>query len=606
MYLEKINSPEDLRTLSVKELEILCHEVRENIVQVTKQNGGHLASNLGIVELSVALLYVFDTAEDKIIYDVGHQCYTHKILTGRREQFSSLRTNDGIAGFPKTKESNHDAFNTGHSATSISIGYGMAIARDILNKNQKIVSVIGDGSISSGLSFEALNGLVEYQGQFLVVLNDNGMSISKNVGGLSKYLSNLRANKRARSIKSSIKGLILKLPKGEVLKRKLSNSKRKFFAKYSQGKFFELMGIDYYGAVDGHNLGELIKYLSTIKDINNPCILHIKTTKGKGYPDAEQSPEFFHGVSKNFLKKERDFSAVAGEKLLAMAKKNEKIVAISASMIDGVGLTKFASELPERMFDVGICEPHAVTFSAGMCAGGLRPYFLCYSSFLQRAFDGVYHDVVLPSLPVTFLIDRAGIIGNDGETHQGVMDLNFLLSTGGIDIICPKDNAELESALEYSQISEKPLAIRYPRGYSFDFASCESTDFEYGKWEYLKRENAKTAVIACGAVCCENAVKAHGKSSGKFSVINARFASPIDENMLSKIKAENIIVLSESNINGGFGSVVADFYMKNKINKNIIKMEIPCVLESGTASEQQEKAGISIKDIVNMVNEYAT
>lgn len=606
MYLEKINSPEDLRALSVKELEILCHEVRENIVRVTRENGGHLASNLGIVELSVALLYVFESKNDKIIYDVGHQCYTHKILTGRRESFETLRTKNGLAGFPKTKESPHDAFNTGHNATSISIGYGMAIARDILNKNQKIVSVIGDGSISSGLSFEALNGLVEYQGQFLVVLNDNGMSISKNVGGLSKYLTNLRANKRARNIKASVKGLILRLPKGEAIKRSLSNSKRKFFAKYSQGKFFELMGIDYYGAIDGHNIAELIKFLSTIKDIQNPCILHIKTTKGKGYPDAEQSPEFFHGVSKNFLKKEKDFSAVAGEKLLEMAKENEKIIAITAGMADGVGLSKFASVLPEKLFDVGICEPHAVTLSAGMCAGGLRPYFLCYSSFLQRGFDGIYHDVVLPQLPVTFLIDRCGIVGNDGETHQGLIDMNYLLATGGVDIICPKDNAELESAMEYSLLSQKPLAIRYPRGYSFDFSTCESAPFEYGKWEYLKNAKSKTVVIACGAVPCENAIKASQESESEFSVINARFAFPLDENALENLKEQNVILLSESNSNGGFASLVSDYFIKKGTVKNIKKMEVSCVLESGTASEQQKEAGISVSDIIKAVKSYET
>ncbi|MFI3167616.1 MAG: 1-deoxy-D-xylulose-5-phosphate synthase [Bacillota bacterium] len=604
MYLEKIESPKDLRKLSVQELEILCHEVRENIVQITKNNGGHLASNLGTVELSVAILYVFDTEEDKVIYDVGHQCYTHKILTGRRDQFSTLRQKDGISGFPKTKESPHDAFNTGHSGTSISVGYGMAIARDILNKNQKIISVIGDGSVSTGLSFEALNGLCEYKGQFLVVLNDNGMSISKNVGGLSKYLSGVRANKGARKVKSAIRNAILKLPKGDKIKLSLSKTKRKFFAKYSQGKFFELMGIDYFGAIDGHNIKELISFLETMKDIENPCILHVKTTKGKGFSDAEESPEYFHGVSKDFAKSQRDFSAIAGEKLLEMAKKNEKIVAISASMQDGVGLSKFAKEMPEKLFDVGICEPHAVTFSAGLAQGGLRPYFLVYSSFLQRGFDGIYHDVVLPNLPVTFLIDRCGIVGADGETHQGVMDLNFLISCGGIDIICPKDESELESALEYSLTSEKPLAIRYPRGYSYNFKNCESEKFEYGKWEILKAEKSKTAVIACGAVCCENAVKAYEKSEIKFSVINARWVNPIDEKMLSEIKADNIIVLSESNQNGGFTSVVSDYYMKNNQTKKIIKMEIPCILESGSACEQREKAGMSEEDIIKRIKQY--
>ncbi len=623
MYLENISSPQDVKNLSVEELEILCHEVRDTIVQVTRENGGHLASNLGIVELSVALLYVFDTKDDKIIYDVGHQSYTHKILTGRREEFENLRKVGGVSGFPKTKESFHDAFNTGHASTSISVGYGMAKARDLLSENKKIISVIGDGSLSGGLAFEGINNLVDYKGQFLIVLNDNGMAISKNVGGLSKYLSGVRSNKNARKVKKGIDKFVSALPNGGNMRVKLKSAKKKFFTKFSNGRFFESMGLDYYGAIDGHNIKEIISFLEGVKDINNPCVLHVKTTKGKGYSDAEASPEYFHGVSKNFVGKQKDFSEVAGEAVLALAKEDKKIVSITASMIDGVGLSSFERELPNRLFDVGICESHAVTFSAGLSAGGILPYFMVYSSFLQRGFDQIYHDVVLPQLPVKFLIDRCGIVGADGETHQGVLDLNFLISCGGIDIICPKDDIELTRAIEASKDVKKPLAIRYPRGYSFDFSACgelqnsqanskqtgeksKCGNFEYGTWEYLERGNVGVAVVAVGAAMCENAVLAYRNSNVKFSIVNARFVVPMDESFLNSIAEENVIVLSDSNTNGGFASVVEGYYSKNKIKKNVIKMEISCLLDAGDTKYQQKQAGLSDEDIIEMVNKYAS
>lgn len=606
MHLGNIKTDKEIKSLSLEEVETLATEVRTLISRVTKTNGGHLASSLGTVELCCALLRVFDSEKDRIIFDVGHQSYAHKILTGRVEQFENVRQKDGISGFPKMAESACDAFNTGHASTSISAGMGMAVARDLKGEDHKVICVIGDGSISGGMSFEALNNLSEYKGQFLIVLNDNGMSISKNVGGLSKYLSSIRASKKARSAKAKFKSFLLRLPKGENLKLKLAKAKNKFFIKYTDGKLFELMGIDYYGAIDGHNMGEMEKFLRTLSEIKNPCILHVKTTKGKGDKNAEEDPEKFHGMSGVSKSKYKSFSQIAGEKLTQMADENKKIVAVSAGMVEGTGLSVFEKAHKDRLFDVGICEEHATTFCAGMAAGGISPYLFLYSSFLQRGFDQIYHDIILPQLPVTLMIDRCGLVGEDGETHHGVLDLNFLLSCGGIDIINPKDGAELAKAMDFSLSHNKPLAIRYPRGAEFDFSHCESSDFEYGKWEYLHRENSNTAVICAGQACLQNAVMAYGEAEKKFSVINARFISPLDTEMLEGLETKNIIVVSDSNKTGGFGSVVEDFYSKRGINANIKKLEITKVLECATIKQQQQEAGISAEDIKRAVEEYET
>ena len=466
--LEKINEPKDLKTLNIQEKEKLAEEIRQKILNIVSKNGGHLASNLGVVELTIALHTIFNTPTDKIIWDVGHQSYVHKILTGRKDQMDTLRQYKGLAGFPKTCESEYDVFNTGHSSTSISVGIGMARARDLLQENYNVISVIGDGSLTGGMAEEALNDAGTSKTKLIVILNDNEMSISKNVGGIPTFLSKLRTRKFYTKANSRVKRFTLKIPKvGEKIVDLVQRGKKTIKQIFIPNMYFEDIGFTYLGPVDGHNIEKLENILKIAKEVKGPVLVHIITKKGKGYQIAEENPDKFHGISpfnietgEKLAPSKKDYSKVFGEKLVELAKKDEKIVAVTAAMKDGTGLKEFAKEFPNRFFDVGIAEQHAVGLVAGMAKAGLKPVLPLYSSFLQRGYDQLIHDVALQNIPVTICIDRAGLVGNDGETHHGIFDMSFASAIPNLTIMAPKDFKELEEMLEFGINFNGPVLIR--------------------------------------------------------------------------------------------------------------------------------------------------
>ncbi|KUO71069.1 MAG: 1-deoxy-D-xylulose-5-phosphate synthase, partial [Clostridia bacterium BRH_c25] len=543
--LDSINSPDDLKKLSYKELEILSSELRDYTIKVVSENGGHLASNLGVVELTLALHRIFDTPEDKIVWDVGHQSYIHKIVTGRREQFSSLRKMGGISGFPKRDESVHDAFETGHSSTSISAALGIAKARDLNGENYSVVAVIGDGALTGGMSFEALNQAGDFPTNLIVILNDNEMSISQNIGGLSNYLSRLRTEPAYFKLKSELETILNKIPLVGKSMFKMAENIRDWL-KYIlvPGVIFEELGFKYLGPIDGHDIKKLEDVLRRAKSYNGyPVLIHVVTVKGKGYSKAEDKPQMYHGISPFFIENgelktkstKKTYSEVFGETLLELGSKNEKILAVSAAMAEGTGLAGFAEKYKNRFFDVGIAEQHAVTFCAGLATGGYRPVFAVYSTFLQRAYDQVVHDVCMQKLPVVFAIDRAGIVGSDGETHQGVFDITYLRHIPNITIMSPKDGKELRDMLRLAVSLEGPAAIRYPRGNAREF-DYPDTPLELGKSEILI-EGEDGVIISEGSMVFR-ALEVCGrlKQAGKsFSVINARFIKPLDEKLLLEL-----------------------------------------------------------------------
>ena len=470
--LEKINEPKDLKKLTIKEKEQLAEEIREKLINIVSENGGHLASNLGVVELTIAIESVFDLPKDKVVWDVGHQTYVHKMLTGRQAQMKNIRKLNGIAGFPKTNESKYDSFNTGHSSTSISAAMGMAKARDIKKQNNNVIAVIGDGALTGGMALEALNHVGSSQTKMMVILNDNEMSISKNIGGINMFLSKLRARKAYTVSNKSGKKVIYKIPLvGKKIVKIIQRAKQSMKQLIIPKMFFEDIGFKYLGPVDGHNIEDLEILLSRAKDLEEPVLVHVLTKKGKGYKYAEQNPDRFHAIS-SFnkedgtlkKKKEKDYSAVFGEKLINMAEKNEKIVAITAAMKDGTGLNEFSKKFPNRFFDVGIAEQHAVTFAAGLAKEGMVPFVPIYSSFYQRAYDQVIHDVCMQNLPVIMCVDRSGIVGADGETHQGIFDMSFFKIVPNISIMSPKNFKELQDMMEFSVDLKRPVVIRYFMG----------------------------------------------------------------------------------------------------------------------------------------------
>ncbi len=493
--LEKVNSPKDLKKLNIEEKKELSEEIRKYILEIVSENGGHLASNLGVVELSIALHSVFNLPKDKIVWDVGHQTYVHKILTGRKEQLKTIRKLNGIAGFPKTKESETDCFNTGHSSTSISAALGMARARDIKKEGYSVLAVIGDGALTGGMALEALNDCGCSKTRMTVILNDNEMSISKNIGGINMLLSKLRTKKSYNKSSDAIKGFILKIPVvGKYIVKIVKRIKRSVKQLIIPKMFFEDIGFRYLGPVDGHDIQELERMLKISKQLDGPVLIHVLTKKGKGYKIAEQNPDKFHATSafdietgKPKKQKKDDYSKIFGEKLVELAKKNEKIVAITASMKDGTGLTKFAKEFPNRFFDIGIAEQHAVGLAAGMAKDGLIPIVPIYSSFYQRAYDQVIHDIAMQNLPVIMCVDRAGVVGADGETHQGTLDMAFFRLVPNLNILAPKNFRELEEMLEFAVELQKPVVIRYPRGGEDEY-KIEKQD----KIELRKSRNFKT------------------------------------------------------------------------------------------------------------------
>ena len=537
--LEKINSPEDVKKLNIEEKKQLAEELRKYILEVVSENGGHLASNLGVVELTLAMHSVFNTPKDKIVWDVGHQAYTHKIITGRREQFKTLRKLDGLAGFPKTSESEYDSFNTGHSSTSISAALGMARARDLKGENNQVIAVIGDGALTGGMALEALNDVGFSKTHMTVILNDNEMSISKNIGGLNMFLSKLRTKKLYTKSNLSGKKIISKIPFiGKQTVKVVQRVKRSIKQLIIPKMFFEDIGFTYLGPVDGHDIEQLENIMKLSKQVTGPVLIHVLTKKGKGYKIAEENPDKFHATGpfnietgKPKKEKKADYSKVFGEKLIKLAKNDKRIVAVTASMKDGTGLAKFAKEFPTRFFDIGIAEQHALTMAAGMAIDGMIPFVPIYSSFYQRAYDQVIHDIAMQNLPVIMCVDRAGAVGADGETHQGTLDMAFFRLVPNLTIMAPKDFKELEDMMEFAVKLNKPVVIRYPRGGQDENIQFEiHQKIELGKAEIL-REGQDVSIIAIGKrVADAMKIADKFKENGiEADVINARFLKPLDE-----------------------------------------------------------------------------
>lgn len=583
--LEEINSPQDLKKLTLQQKKKLAEEIRNYIIEIVSKNGGHLASNLGVVELTIALHTVFNVPEDKIIWDVGHQCYVHKILTGRREEFKNLRKPNGLAGFPKSNESPADSFNTGHSSTSISAALGMARARDLQGKNNAVIAVIGDGALTGGMALEALNDAGYSKCKMTVILNDNEMSISPNVGGLNKFLGKLRTKKLYTTTNNLLKKQISSVPViGKPMVVGIQRIKRAIKQLVIHKMFFEDIGFTYLGPVDGHNIEELESILKTSKQVNGPVLIHVLTKKGKGYKFAEKNPDKFHAISpfniengKLKTPKEKDYSKVFGEKIVELAKENSKIVAVTASMKNGTGLADFAQEFPYRFFDVGIAEQHAVTMAAGMAKEGMIPFVPIYSSFYQRAYDQVIHDVAMQNLPVIMCVDRAGIVGADGETHQGTLDMAFFRLVPNLTIIAPKDFKEFEDMLEFAVGLNKPVVIRYPRGGEDTEVKFKShAKIELGKAEVLhevkRLENPtkEVTIIAIGKTVSE-AVKLADRMQKEEGItpeiINARFLKPFDsEKMIQSIqRTKNVITIEDGTVINGLATTVKELIVDNNI-----------------------------------------
>ncbi len=603
--LEQINSPKDLKKLTLEEKETLSQEIRDLIIDVTSKNGGHVASNLGVVELTIALHSIFDTPNDKIVWDVGHQCYVHKILTGRREEFQNIRKLGGISGFPKICESEYDNFNTGHSSTSISIATGMARARDILNENYEVVAVIGDGSLTGGMALEALNDAGSSKTNLKVILNDNEMSISKNVGGIPLYLSKMRTKTGYTRSNRKIKAIVNKIPYiGKPIISFAHYTKQIIKRAVFRNMYFEDIGFTYLGPVDGHDIKKLEDILERSKKINGPVLIHVVTKKGKGYKLAEENPDKFHGISAydketGEVKKSKNYSKVFGEKLVKMASEDKRIVAVTAAMRDGTGLKEFAEKFPDRFFDVGIAEQHALGLIAGMARAGLKPVLPIYSSFLQRGYDQIIHDIALSGIPVTVCIDRAGIVGNDGETHQGIFDLSFLSSIPNIVIMAPKNFEELDKMLEFGVNLDKPVFIRYPRGgENFSFESTE--DIELGKAEIVQ-EGTDLSIIAIGNMVGRAEEVASLLPEKNVEIINARFLKPLDEEtILNSIRKTGYCITIEDNLlKGGLGSAVVEAVNKSDIQDVKIKNfgYDDTFVEHGTVKELEDKYGLSAEKI---------
>ncbi len=615
--LEKINEPKDLKQLNIEEQKELAEEIRKELLNIVSKNGGHLASNLGVVELTIAIHTIFNTPMDKIVWDVGHQSYVHKMLTGRKNQMNTLRKLNGLAGFPKTCESEYDAFNTGHSSTSISVATGMARARDLLKEDYKVIAVIGDGSLTGGMALEALNDAGASRTNVIVILNDNEMSISKNVGGIPTFLSKLRTRKLYTRANTRIKRLTLKIPRvGEKIVDLVRRAKKTIKQVFIPNMFFEDIGFTYLGPVDGHNIEKLESILKIAKDVKGPVLVHIITKKGKGYKFAEENPDKFHGISpfnietgEKLGKSQKDYSKVFGEKLVSLAEKDEKIVAVTAAMKDGTGLKEFANKFPERFFDVGIAEQHAVGLIAGMAKAGLKPVLPLYSSFLQRGYDQLVHDIALQNIPVTICIDRAGIVGNDGETHHGIFDMSFASAIPNLNILAPKDFKELEDMLEFAVNYNGPVLIRYPRGgEGLNKIEKEKQDIELGKAEVLK-QGKDISLIAIGKMV-DRAVEVSDILEEKgidAEIVNVRFLKPIDKDcILNSIeKTGKAVTMEDGILNGGLYTAVLETV--NKSNLENIKI-IPVgyddtFITHGSTAELEEKMRTDAKNIAQTIEE---
>ena len=583
--LEKINSPEDVKKLTLNQKEELAEEIRKYIIEIVSENGGHLASNLGVVELTIALHSIFDVPKDKIVWDVGHQSYVHKIITGRREQLKNIRKLNGIAGFPKTNESECDCFNTGHSSTSISAALGMARARDLQGKNNSVIAVIGDGALTGGMALEALNDAGYSKSKITVILNDNEMSISPNVGGLNNFLGKLRSKKLYTRTNKLIKKQISTIPIiGKTTVKAIQRIKRSIKQLVIHKMFFEDIGFTYLGPVDGHNIEKLESILTLSKQIDGPVLIHVLTKKGKGYKYAEENPDKFHAIAPFNIEtgelkkpKEKDYSKAFGDKLVELASKDERIVAVTASMKNGTGLKEFALKFPKRIFDVGIAEQHAITMAAGMAKEGLIPVVPIYSSFYQRAYDQVIHDVALQNLPVIMCVDRAGCVGADGETHQGLLDMAFFRLVPNLVIMAPKSFKELEKMLKFAVNLNKPVVIRYPRGGVQVPADFEgNNNIELGKAEVLKKGET-TTIIAIGKMVARAVKMAQEiekeNANESVEIINARFLKPLDKTTIQNSikKTKNVITIEDGTEINGLGTAVKELIAENGLQN--VKIE---------------------------------
>ena len=611
MILDKINGPDDVKKLNEQELRELAEEIRSFLIEKISHTGGHLASNLGVVELTIALYLAFDLPKDKIIWDVGHQSYTHKILSGRKDDFDGLRQYGGLSGFPKRKESPFDAFDTGHSSTSISAGLGMAQGRDVLGEEYSIVSVIGDGALTGGMAYEALNNAARLKKNFIIVLNDNKMSISENVGGISRYLSNLRADEGYNLLKKNVAGTLAKVPMiGNDLVDTLLRTKNSIKQFLIPGMWFENMGITYLGPVDGHDVKGLAKIFSEAKKINHAVLIHVMTKKGKGYRPAERNPSSFHGVEPFDIETGKplgqklypSYTDVFSREICKIAETNEKLVAVTAAMPDGTGLKRFSRLYPQRFFDVGIAEEHAVTSAAGMAAAGLKPVVVVYSSFLQRASDQIVHDVCIQNLPVLFCVDRAGLVGSDGETHQGIFDLTYLSSIPNMSVIAPKNLWELREMLQFAVDYEGPMAIRYPRGQAYRGLKEFLAPVEYKKSEILYDEDS-IALLAVGSmVSTAEHIRTKLKEEGhSCTLVNGRFIKPVDTDVVDYLARNHrcIVTLEENVLRGGYGERITDYVQKHYPAIRVVNIALPdAYVEHGNVSKLRSDLGIDSDSIL--------
>ena len=612
-YLDRINEANDIKKIEPEAYDALASEIRSFIIESVSEHGGHLASNLGVVELTMALHLCMDFPNDKLIWDVGHQAYTHKLLTGRKEDFSGLRTFGGMSGFPKHKESPCDAFDTGHSSTSISAALGYARARDLKGEDRTVVAVIGDGSLTGGMAYEALNNVSHLKSNMIIVLNDNKMSISENVGGLSKHLTALRTRESYMDFKMDVEKKLKQIPHvGDSVARSVKKSKDSIRQLLVKGGFFEDFGIKYIGPIDGHDIKEMVRVLNALKRLNEPVVMHVVTQKGRGYVPAEKNPSAFHGVGsfdiatgESLAGKSLTYTSVFSKTICRLGKAHPDVVTICAAMPDGTGLTAFKKHFPDRFFDVGIAEQHAVTFAAGLAAGGMHPFVAVYSSFLQRAYDQIIHDVCIQNLPVVFCVDRAGLVGADGETHQGIFDLSYLSMIPNMTVCAPKNKYELYDMLYFAYQYHGPIAIRYPRGSAYEGFKNMRPPIEYGKSE-LMFEGEKIALVAVGSMV-QTAVQVREKLLDKrinATVVNARFVCPLDTECLDRLSRDHqwIVTMEENVLKGGFGEACGDYLLKKHEDVRLIHVGVPDVyVEHGGVDQLKKTLHMDADSIVERI-----
>ena len=617
MILDNIKKPNDIHKIPLEQFPALAEEIRSFLIESISKTGGHLGSNLGVVELTMALHNVMHFPEDKLIWDVGHQAYTHKILTGRKDAFSNLRKEGGLSGFPKRSESDCDSFDTGHSSTSVSAGVGYVKARELTGGNYQVVSVIGDGALTGGMAYEALNNASTLKSNFIIVLNDNNMSISKSVGGMSSYLANIRTAEAYTGLKMNVTKTLNKIPKiGAPIVKAVRNTKSGIKQLIIPGMLFENMGLTYLGPVDGHDMCQMMKLFHEAKRVDGPVVVHVLTQKGKGYDPAVRHPARFHGTTAFDIetglpvqgKGKATYTDIFSTVMRKLGEREPKLAAITAAMPTGTGLKRFANMFPDRFFDVGIAEEHAVTFAAGLALGGMIPVFAVYSSFLQRGFDQLIHDVCMQNLHVVFAIDRAGLVGSDGETHQGCFDLSYLAMIPNMTVMAPKNKWELSDMIKFAVAHDGPVAVRYPRGTAYDGLEECRDQIVFGKAERIHK-GGQVAVVAVGSMVemAQQAYETLTKEHIRITMINARFVKPLDTSCLDKLAAEHhtIITVEENVRNGGFGQRVSDYMLEHHPDTAVRVLAIEdCFVEQGNVADLRRELGLDGESIAAVVKEY--